>query len=63
MSNPTLRLEEIFRQERDNPIIKVSEIARRYGQIPFMNFSDTVRKISKKEEDTQEFLSGKLESF
>lgn len=63
MSSPTLRLEEIFRQERDNPIIKVSEIARRYGQIPFMNFSDTVRKISKKEEDTQEFLSGKLESF
>ena len=63
MSSPTLRLEEIFRQERDNPIIKISEIARRYGQIPFMNFSDTVRKISKKEEDTQEFLSSKLESF
>ena len=63
MSNPTLRLEEIFRQERDNPIIKVSEIARRYGQIPFMNFSDTVRKIPKKEEDTQEFVSSKMESF
>lgn len=63
MSNPTLRLEEIYRQERENPIIKVSEIARRYGQIPFMNFSDTVRKISKKDEDTQEFLSNKLESF
>lgn len=63
MSNPTLRLEEIFRQERDNPIIKVSEIARRYGQIPFMDFSDTVKKLSKKEEDTQEFLSSKMESF
>lgn len=63
MSNPTLRLEEIFRQERDNPIIKVSEIARRYGQIPFMDFSDTVKKISKKEEETQEFISSKMESF
>lgn len=63
MSNPMLKLEEIFRQERDNPIIKVSEIARRYGQIPFMNFSDTVRKISKKDEDTQEFFSDKLTSF
>lgn len=63
MSNPTLRLEEIFRQERDNPIIKISEIARRYGQIPFMNFSDTVKKVSKKDEDTQEFISSKMESF
>ena len=63
MANPSLRLEEIFRQERDNPIIKVSEIARRYGQIPFMNFSDTVRKISKREEDTQEFISDKMSSF
>lgn len=63
MDNPILKLEEIFRQERENPIIKISEIARRYGQIPFMNFSDTVRKISKRDEDTQEFLSDKLASF
>jgi exodeoxyribonuclease-5 len=63
MDNPVLKLEEIFRQERENPIIKISEIARRYGQIPFMNFSDTVRKISKRDEDTQEFLSDKLASF
>ncbi len=63
MANPILKLEEIFRQERENPIIKVSEIARRYGQIPFMNFSDTVRKISKRDEDTQEFISDKMTSF
>jgi len=63
MSNPTLKLEEIFRQERENPIIKISEIARRYGQIPFMNFSETVRKISKKDDDTQEFISDKMSSF
>ena len=63
MLNPTLKLEEIFRQERDNPIIKVSEIARRYGHIPQLDFSDTVRKISKKDENTQEFLTSKLESF
>jgi exodeoxyribonuclease-5 len=63
MQTPTLRLEEIFRQEYDNPIIKVSEIARRYGHIPQLDFSDTVRKISKKGENTQEFLTSKLETF
>jgi exodeoxyribonuclease-5 len=63
MQKPTLRLEEIFRQERDNPIIKVSEIARSYGHIPQLDFSNTVRKISKKDENTQEFLTSKLESF
>jgi exodeoxyribonuclease-5 len=63
MERPTLKLEEIFRQERENPIIKVSEIARRYGQIPTMKFSDTVQKLSKGDENTQEFLSDKMESF
>ncbi len=63
METPTLKLEEIFRQERDNPIIKVSEIARRYGHIPQLDFSSTVRKISKKDENTQEFLTSKLETF
>lgn len=63
MEKPDIKLEEIFRQERDNPIIKVSEIARRYGHIPQLDFSDTVRKISKNGENTQEFLSNKLEFF
>lgn len=63
MERPNIKLEEIFRQERDNPIIRVSEIARRYGQIPQLDFSDTVKKLAKNGENTQEFLSDKLESF
>lgn len=63
MANPHLRLEEIYRQERDNPIIKISEIARKYGTIPVFNFSDTVRKLDKGEPDTGEFVQNKLEGF
>jgi len=63
MEKPLLRLEEIYRQERDNPIIKVSEIARRYGNIPTMEFGDSVKKLSKKNDDTQEFLTDTLSSF
>ena len=63
MANPVLRLEEIYRQERNNPIIKISEIARKYGTIPVFNFSDTVKKLDKREPDTGEFIKNKLESF
>ncbi len=48
MDNPVLKLEEIFRQERENPIIKISEIARRYGQIPFMNFLTLLENLKKR---------------
>lgn len=63
MANPVLRLEEIYRQEKNNPIIKISEIARKYGTIPVFNFSDTVKKLDKREPDTGEFIQNKLESF
>lgn len=63
MESPILRLEEIFRQEKDNPIIKVSEIARKYGNIPQLDFSDTVRKLSRQGDETQEFLTDKLSNF
>ena len=63
MSNPILRLEEIYRQEKSNPIIKISEIARKYGTVPVFDFSDTVRKLDKKEPDTGDFVKNKLESF
>jgi len=63
MEKPLLRLEEIYRQERDNPIIKVSEIARKYGEIPVLEFSKGVRKLSKSNEDTQEFVTDIFSSF
>lgn len=63
MEKPLLRLEEIYRQERDNPIIKVSEIARKYGDIPFLEFGKGVKKLSKKDEDAQEFVTDMFSSF
>jgi len=63
MAKPILRLEEIYRQEKNNPIIKVSEIARKYGTIPIFDFSNTVRKLDKRETDTGEFIQNKLETF
>lgn len=57
MEKPQLKLEEIYRQEKNNPIIKLSEIARKYGNIPTIDFGNKVRKISKQREDTREFLT------
>lgn len=63
MSNPMLRLEEIYRQEKDNPIIIVSEIARKYGEIPVMEFSKCVKKFSRQDDDVMEFLTDKLSGY
>ena len=63
MGNPILRLEEIYRQERDNPIITVSEIARKYGKIPTIDFGRNVRKLSKLKEETQELLTDVFSSY
>jgi exodeoxyribonuclease-5 len=63
MENPQLRLEEIYRQQINNPIIKVSEIARKYGRIPVEEFSNTVKKLDKKNPDTGELLESMFESY
>ena len=63
MANPILRLEEIYRQEKDNPIIVVSELARKYGEIPLMEFSKTVRKLSRQDDEVMEFLTDKLTGY
>lgn len=63
MANPLIRLEEIYRQERDNPIINVSEIARKYGSLPFEEFSSTVKKLKKNDCDAQELLTNVFENF
>jgi exodeoxyribonuclease-5 len=63
MENPQLRLEEIYRQQINNPIIKVSEIARKYGKIPVEDFSNTVKKLDKKNPDTGELLESMFESY
>lgn len=63
MENPQLRLEEIYRQQINNPIIKVSEIARKYGKIPVEEFSNTVKKLDKKNPETGELLESMFESY
>lgn len=63
MQNPELKLEEIYRQERENPIIKVSEIARKYGNIPAIEFSKTVRKFTKDSDEISDFLNEQFESY
>ena len=63
MEKPQLRLEEIYRQEANNPIIKVSELARKYGTIPIQEYSNTVKKLDKREVDTGEFLQSMFEGY
>ena len=63
MEKPLLRLEEIYRQEKDNPIIMVSELARKYGEIPTLEFGRFVRRFERDSDDVQEFLSSQLSSY
>lgn len=63
MSNPELKLEEIYRQEEDNPIIKISQMARKDGNIPFDIFGKNIKKIRKEDSDTQDILMDIFETF
>ena len=63
MQNPDLKLEEIYRQERDNPIIALSEIARKYGSVPFQKYSKYVRKVNKHDTQTEELITDIFRSF
>lgn len=57
MDDPDIKLEEIYRQEKDNPIVFVSKLARTRGVIPAMEFGKGVVKMSRQDPSTQEFLS------
>ncbi len=63
MLKPMLRLEEIYRQEKDNPIVVISEMARKYGEIPNMEYGRYVKKFSREDEDVMEFLTDQLSSY
>ncbi|KKR05742.1 MAG: hypothetical protein UT34_C0002G0249 [candidate division WS6 bacterium GW2011_GWF2_39_15] len=56
MDAPVLKLEEIYRQEKDNPIVFVSKLARTRGLIPVMEYGMNVKKFNRQDTDTQEFL-------
>jgi exodeoxyribonuclease-5 len=53
MDNPELRLETIHRQAQGNPIIELATMARQTGSIPFQSFSSEVRKVDRRDEETQ----------
>lgn len=63
MESPQLKLDAIHRQAKDNPIIKLSIMARERGEIPFRNFASKVKKLNKKELETQEFAQELLNQF
>jgi exodeoxyribonuclease-5 len=52
MSNPTIRLERIFRQEVDSPIIEVATLARETGHLPVQEFGPGVRKLDRSSPET-----------
>ena len=63
MKKPDLRLEKIFRQNKDNPIIDVSILARTKGEIPIKRFSDTVIKYSRYDNDDMSEINELLDSW
>lgn len=63
MLKPMLRLEEIYRQEKDNPIIVLSEMARKYGEIPTMDYGRYVKKFSREDDDIMDFLTNQFSSY
>ena len=63
MDNPELRLEKIYRQEADNPIIMLSEMVRKGENIPFKEFGKNIKKLDKRDEDTQNQISDLFNAF
>ncbi|NTU47151.1 AAA family ATPase [Candidatus Roizmanbacteria bacterium] len=63
MAKPMLTLTEIHRQAKGNPIIQVSILARELGEIPFGDYGTQVKKLSKKDSDSQDIISELLNSY
>ena len=63
MEKPTLKLEEIHRQAKDNPIIKLSIMAREEGLVPFGTYSYSVMKIERRNSETASFVENLLSEF
>jgi exodeoxyribonuclease V len=63
MDDPQLRLETIHRQAEGNPIIELATMARQNGEIPFKKFSDSVRKVDRRNEDSMELFEQWLTSY
>jgi exodeoxyribonuclease-5 len=63
MENPILRLETIHRQAAENPIIKLSLDARTKGEIKIGNYGSGVKKLSRSDYETGEFVDNFMKRF
>lgn len=63
MEKPEIKLTEIHRQVADNPIIKLSIEARKYGRIKIGNYGKGVRKLDKKDPESQEIIENYLQQY
>lgn len=63
MSEPELRLEQIFRQAEDSPIIEVASLARTTGVIPVAEYGPGVVKLDRAASETGMTIDEMLESW
>ncbi len=63
MAEPQLRLERIFRQDKDSPIIEVATLARLQGQLPVKEYGLSVRKLDRNSAETGQIVQELLESW
>ena len=63
MANPQLRLDRIFRQEADSAIIEVATLARMNGFIPVGEYGPGVKKLDRRDEETNLVVQDILENY
>jgi ATP-dependent exoDNAse (exonuclease V) alpha subunit len=63
MSDPQLRLEQIFRQAEDSPIISVASLARTTGTIPVGVYGPGVVKLDRGASETGSVIDDMLEGW
>jgi len=57
VEKPMLKLEKIHRQAAENPIIKLSIDARTTGKIEYGKYGTNIKKLDKKDPETQEYVN------
>ncbi len=63
MSEPQLKLEQIFRQEAESPIIQVAQLARTQGFVPVQDFGPSVTKLNKSNYETGQVVEDMLANW
>jgi exodeoxyribonuclease-5 len=63
MADPQLRLDRIFRQEVGSAIIEVATLARMNGFIPVGEYGSGVRKLDRRDEETNLVVQDLLENY